>query len=134
MSTPLLILISLFPADGSHPVTADIHLADIRQDSLSDLIRRSWSGTWAREGTTDKGAHLDKGIMTLPMNPPARFRLTIDAEGAGWFRGRINGAPVVGIWRYERGRLRICWGSVEKGWPKRFEDEEQRDLMEFTRK
>jgi hypothetical protein len=63
------------------------------------------------------------------MNPPAKIRLTITAEGPGWFRGTIGSRPIVGIWRYQRGVLVICSNGADKGLPKCFEDGEQRDVI-----
>jgi hypothetical protein len=59
------------------------------------------------------------------------MRLTITAEGKGWFRGTIGMEQwqIVGIWKYERGRLVLCYGEERKGFPRRFEDGEQRDLV-----
>jgi hypothetical protein len=99
----------------------------MHEATLAELVQGSWSGTWTREGDHDGGAFLDKGILTLPMTPPAKMRLTIDAEGRGWFRGKIGSQPIVGIWRYERGVLTLCSNAAEKGFPKIFEDGEQRD-------
>jgi hypothetical protein len=124
MSTALLLLVSFLPGDGSAPASADIRAA-----TLTELLAGSRHGTWTREGQTDNGATLDRGILTLPMTPAAKMRLTIDAEGQGWFRGNIGMQPIVGIWRYQRGMLVICSNCADRGFPKCFEDGEQRDVV-----
>jgi hypothetical protein len=124
MSTTLLLVASILPGDGSAPVSSEIHEA-----ALVVLLSRSWSGTWTREGQTDAGAAVHKGIFTLPMNPPAKMRLTIDEEGRGWFRGKIGSQPITGIWKYRRGVLTIYSNEAAKGFPKSFEDGEQRDVV-----
>jgi hypothetical protein len=105
MPTAFILLASIFPGDGSAPVSSEIHEA-----TLAELLSGSWSGTWTREGQTDAGAAVHKGVFMLPMTPPAKMRLTIIAEGPGWFRGRLGatGFPIVGIWKYEHGRLVLC--------------------------
>jgi hypothetical protein len=96
MPTAFILLASIFPRDGSVSVSSEMHEA-----TLTELLSGSWSGTWTREGQTDAGAAVHKGILTLPMNPPAGMRLTITAEGPGWFRGTLGttGLPIVGIWK-----------------------------------
>jgi hypothetical protein len=123
MSTALLVLISILPGDGPAPTSTQMH-----QATLAELLSGSWSGTWTREGPTDAGAAVHKGMFTIPMNPPAKMRLTITEEGRGWFRGRVSSQPIVGIWRYQRGVLTICENEADKGFPKDFEATEQRDL------
>ena len=126
MSTALLLLVSLLPGDGS-PSTH----ADIREATLAELLSGSWAGTWTREGQTDKGVTVRNGVFTMPMNPPAKMRLTITAEGPGRFRGTLGatGLPVVGIWKYERGRLVLCSNEAVMRFPGGFEDGEQRDVV-----
>ncbi len=70
-------------------------------------------------------------MLTLPMTPPAKMRLTIDEEGRGWFRGTLGraGWPIVGIWKYKRGQLVLCFNEAEKGFPKGFKDGERRDVV-----
>ena len=68
-------------------------------------------------------------MLTLPMAPPALLPLSIDEEGRGRFRGKIAKRPIVGIWKYERGMLALCWNNADKGFPKRFEEDEQHDLL-----
>jgi hypothetical protein len=63
------------------------------------------------------------------MTPPAKMRLTINEEGSGWFRGRIGDEPIIGIWKYERGRLVLRSNGADKDFPRRFEDGEQRDVL-----
>jgi hypothetical protein len=63
------------------------------------------------------------------MTPVAKLRLMIDEEGPGWFRGRVGNVPVVGIWRYRGGVLTVCWNHAGRGFPKSFEDGEQRDVV-----
>jgi hypothetical protein len=67
-------------------------------------------------------------MQMLPMTPPAKMRLTITEESLRWFPGRISEVPVVGIWRYQRGVLILCWNDADKGFPKRFEETEQQDV------
>jgi hypothetical protein len=124
MPTALLLLASIHLGDGSAPVSAEIHEA-----TLAELVRGSLFGNWSREGQRDGGAFLNKGILTLPMTPPAKMRLMFDAEGPGWFRGWIGQQPSVGIRRYQRGMLVICSNGADKGFPKCFEDGEQRDVV-----
>jgi hypothetical protein len=126
MPTALLLCDSVLPGDGSVPVSSEIHEA-----TIAELLSGSWSGTRTREGQTDAGAAVHKGIFTLPMTPPAKMRLTITAEGPGWFRGTLGTTdlPIVGIWKYERGQLALCSNEAEKGFPKTFEDGKQRDVV-----
>jgi hypothetical protein len=95
------------------------------------LLSGSWSGTWTREGQTDAGAAVHKEIFTLPMNPPAKMRLTITAEGRGCFRGTLGTTelPIVGIWKFERGQLMLCSNEAAMGFPKTFEDGERREIV-----
>jgi hypothetical protein len=92
-------------------------------------VRSSWFGNWSREGDRDGGVILRQGVLTLPMNSPAKLRLTIDEEVRGRFRGMIGTQRIVEIWRYHRGMMTLCWNDADKGFPKRFEDSEQRDLV-----
>ena len=62
---------------------------------------------------------------------PWTTRLRIEDEGSGRFRGMTGELPIVGIWKYERGVLTLCIQSEEKGYPWRFSDEEQQDLIEL---
>ena len=124
MSTTWLLFASILPGDGPALISAELHEA-----SLVELARGSWFGNWSREGQRDGGVFLDKGIITLPMTPPAKMRLTISKEGPGWFRGKVGEQPIVGIWRYQRGMLVICSNCADKGFPKGFEDGVQRDVV-----
>jgi hypothetical protein len=124
MPTALLLLASLVPGDGPPPTSQDLHEA-----ALAELVRGSWFGNWSREGDRDGGVFLRQGILTLPRNPPAKLRLTIDKEGRGWFRGRIGDVAIVGIWKYRGGCLVLCYTEADKGFPKNFEDGEQRDVL-----
>ena len=111
MSTALLILASILPATGPAPI-----LSDIREASLVELLSGSWSGTWTRAGQTDGGARLERGRLTLLMAPPWPVRLALREEGDGRFRGTLGGDyPIVGIWKYDAGRLVLCWRSAAKG-------------------
>jgi hypothetical protein len=69
MPTAMLILAAILPADGPSRIPADI-----RQTTLAELLRGSWSGTWTREGQTDGGVTVRKSVFTLPMNPPWKMR------------------------------------------------------------
>lgn len=82
-----------------------------------------------REGDRDGGVFLRRGVVILPMNPSARMRLKIHQECPSWFRVRIGGVPIVEIWMYECGRLVLCYNEASKGFPRRFEEGEQRDLV-----
>jgi hypothetical protein len=126
MSTTLPLLASILPGDGPALISAEIHEA-----TLAELLAGSWSGTWTREGQTDAGAAVSNGVFTMPMDPPAKMRLAITEEGRGWFRGRLGaaGLPIVGIWKYDRGQLVLCFNEAGNGFPKTFEDGEQRVVV-----
>jgi hypothetical protein len=84
MSPVSLALASILPADG--PATSG-----------------SWFGSWSRAGQRDSGAFLRDGILTLPMTPPAKMRLTITEEGHGCFRAKIGDVPTVRICGIDEG-------------------------------
>jgi hypothetical protein len=124
ISTTLLLFSFILPADAPASVSTEMH-----ESTLAELLSGSWSSNWAREGQTEAGAAVHKGMFTLPMTPPAKMRLTITEEGRGWYRGKVGDAPVVGIWRFKRGVLFICSNGADKGFPRRFEDGQQRDVV-----
>ena len=125
MSTTLLILASILPADAPPPISAEQ-----RKITLAELIAHPWFGTWTREGQRDGGTYLKRGILILPMNPPAKFRLVIHKEEErGRFRGKVGDISIAGIWKFERGRLTLCWRDADKGFPQRFEEGEQQELL-----
>ncbi len=58
--------------------------------TVDELLSGSWFGNWSRAGDCDGGVFLRSGILTLPMNPPAKLRLRIEDEGKGRFTGLIG--------------------------------------------
>jgi hypothetical protein len=69
-------------------------------------------------------------MLTLPTLPAWTVRLSIHDEGRGRFRGTLgDDLPIVGIWKYERGRLLLSFRAAKRGYPKRFSDEDRQDLI-----
>ncbi|MGH7169927.1 MAG: hypothetical protein ACRELG_06595 [Gemmataceae bacterium] len=109
----------------------------MRLATLAELLSGSWSGTWTRVEQTDPGVTLRRGMLTLPTLPPWTARLSIHDEGNGRFRGTLGKADdegIVGIWKYESGRLVLCFRGAKRGYPKRFSDEERQDMITLWQK
>ena len=62
------------------------------------------------------------------------MRLALRDEGDSRFHGTLGGNhPIAGIWKYDSGRLVLCWRSAAKGYPERFSDEELQDVVTLWR-
>jgi hypothetical protein len=62
----------------------------------------------------------DNSELSVTTPPPEDVR--IPTPGA-------TGMPIVGIWKYEYGQLVLCSNEAAMGFPRGFDDGEQRDLL-----
>jgi hypothetical protein len=61
MSTALILLASILPADdGKMPLAAEM-----RELTLTELVRGSWFGDWSREGQRDGEVFLENGMLSI---------------------------------------------------------------------
>jgi hypothetical protein len=81
MFTTFILLASALPGDGPTPIRADT-----REARLAELLEGSWFGSWTREGQRDGGAYCRKGVLMLPMAPPAQ--VPPSAERRAWLVSR----------------------------------------------